>query len=98
MEEWGFIPTPFQPSSIAKITDYDWTQLLPNKKRIVNSTKGSQRFLKSHTSKQEFIDYFKSKKGTIDNAIPEITKRITKEYLGCVVSLPDSSVIYPGKL
>ena len=44
------------------------------------------------------INYFSKKNGTTDNATPDITKRITKEYLGSVVSLPDSSVIYPGKL
>ena len=70
------------------------TTLLANKKQTINSTKISQRFLKSHTSKLELIDYFRRKKGTTDNAIPETTKRITKGYLGSVVSLPDSSVIY----
>ena len=42
MEEWGFIPTPFQPSSIAKITDYDWNQLLANEKFPLGDSNRSQ--------------------------------------------------------
>ena len=82
---------------LLKLLSSQWLkkyQLVANEQCACIDTNGSRRFKKSHASKLELIDYFRRKKGTTDNAIPEITKRITKEYLGFVVSFPDSSVIY----
>ena len=49
MEEWAFIPTPFQPSSIAKITDYDWAMLLANEVWAFSYIKGLEEIIEFRT-------------------------------------------------
>ena len=67
---------------------------MANEYQADSYTNGSQKISRFYSDKLELIDYFRSKKGATDNAIPETTKRITKEYLDRAGSLPDSSVIY----